>query len=131
MACPACGGDLLPFPVPAALLDVLPDDRPGAAICPHCLTVVPEDDPPDTLPDFSEISDAFPTEPDRGVILAVLLALLDSPATYRTELESVAVTAEGRGLDVFLFLDRLQRDSSVSPHLALDRRSTQLEQLLG
>lgn len=130
MPCPACDGELHAFEVPVELVDVLPDDRAGAAICGTCLTVVPTDDPPSTLPDFTAISDAFPREPDRAIVLVVLLALLDSPATYRTELETVATTAERRGLDVLLFLDRLQQDRTLSPHMNLSRRSTQLEQLL-
>jgi len=131
MDCPACGGTVLAFPVPEDLGALLPDDRAGAAICTHCLTVVPEDDPPTDLPDFTAVSDAFPREPDRAVVLAVLVALLDSPATYRTELETVATRAEARGLDVLLFLDRLDRDRALSPHVDLGRRGAQLEQLLG
>lgn len=130
MACPRCGNPLLAFPVPPALSGVLPDDRPGAAICTTCLAVVPDDHPPDDLPDFTAVSDAFPPEPDRGVVLAVLLALLDSPATYHSELETVVTHAEDRGLDVLLFLDRINHDHTLAPHFDVERRSTQLEQLL-
>lgn len=130
MTCPACGADQVAFPVPDVLQAVLPDDRPGASLCTNCLRVTPTDDPPNAFPDFTAVSDAFPQRPDRAVILAVLLALLDSPATFRTELQTVTDRAEGRGLDVFLFLDRLQTDSSLTPHLDLARRSAQLEQLL-
>lgn len=130
MACPSCDEDLLAFPIPSALTAVVPDDRPGAAICMHCLDVLPDDDPPDALPDFTTVSDAFPPEPDRGVVLAVVLALLDSPATYHAELETVVTHAEDRGIDVLLFLDRIRHDRTLTPHFDVQRRSTQLEQLL-
>ncbi|MFB6103907.1 MAG: DUF6276 family protein [Halobacteriaceae archaeon] len=130
MDCPACASTMVAFPVSAALGELLPDDRPGAAICPHCLTVVPEDDPPPDIPDFTTVSDAFPRESDRAVLLAVVVALLDSPATYRRELETVVDRAESRGVDVLLFLDRLGRDPDLSPHFDVDRRGRQLEQLL-
>lgn len=130
MACPNCGGEMLVYPVPDQVRSHLPDDRSGASLCRRCLTVTPVDDPPDTSPDFSTISDAFPDDGADAVILASILALLDSLALYRREIEALASMAEARGIDVLLFLDRLAVSGRIQPHFDADRRRSQLEQLL-
>lgn len=130
MDCPECGAATLAFPVPADLRGFLPDDRPGAALCTSCLAVTPEDDPPGELPDFRSVSDAFPREPERAVVVAVMLALLDSLVLYRQELDDLAAEAERRGVDPLLVLDRLANDGALDPHLDLPRRRSQLAQLL-
>jgi hypothetical protein len=130
MACPECGAETLSFPVPEDVRDLLPDERAGAAVCTRCLFVTPEDDPPADLPDFAAASDALPRDPERAVTVVCLLALLDSLALYRSEIEGLAREAERAGVDVLLVLDRLGADPDLEPHLDLGRRRRQLEQLL-
>lgn len=130
MACPECGGETLRFPVPAALRASLPDDRPAAAICTRCLFVTPSDEPPADLPDFTAVSDAFPQDRETAAALALVLALLDSLALYREELNGLVERVEAAGVDPFLVLDRLARDPALDPHLDLGRRGRQLEQFV-
>lgn len=130
MACQQCGGETLAFRVPGDLREHLPDDRPAASVCTRCLFVAPEDDAPADLPDFTRVSDALPQDPESAVGVVLALALLDSIALYRDELSALVGYAEGRGVDVFLVLDRLGADPSVDPHFDLERRTTQLEQLV-
>jgi hypothetical protein len=130
MTCADCGGDELVFPVPESVREYLPDDRPGATVCTRCLRVGPSDDPPDEDPDFSAASDAFPSDGETAAVLASLLALLDRLALHRSEAEAVATVAEGHGVDVLLFLDRVAADESVDPALDVQRRRIQLAQLI-
>lgn len=130
MSCPACGEQTVEAPVPAALASHLPDDRPGIALCTHCLAVSPVDDPPADLPAFDAIADAFPTDPKKALPVVLMLALLDSLALYRSELDTLAGIAERRGVDSLLVLDRLAADPTLEPGFDLDRRRHQLAQLL-
>mgnify|MGYP000126759682 CR=1 FL=1 len=130
MACPDCGGEELAFPVSATLREYLPDDRAAAAVCRRCLRVRPADDAPANLPDFETVSDAFPADRETAAALVVALTLLDSLALYREELDALLARVERAGVDPLLVLDRLARDPHLEPHLDLDRRRRQLEQLL-
>lgn len=130
MTCPECGGSQVVFPVPDAVRDHLPDDRPAAAICANCLRVSPEDDAPADYPDFSAVSDAFPRDDETAAVFASLLALLDRLVLHRADADAVAAEAERRGVDALLFLDRLAADDSLAPHFDVTRRREQLEQLI-
>lgn len=130
MTCPECGGTELVFPVPDRLADYLPDDRPYAALCEDCLHVSPEDDGPGELPDFQQIHDAFPADPEAAAAIACLLAVLDSLVLYRQEADALATVAETSGADVMLVLDRLANDPALDPWFDLERRAGQLEQLI-
>lgn len=130
MSCPECGAETLAFPVSEGLRDLLPDDRPGAAICTRCLHVTPEDAPPADLPDFTAISDAFPRDREAAAALALVLALVDSLALYRRELDALLSEVEAAGSDPLLALDRLAGDPDLEPAVDLRRRSRQLEQLV-
>lgn len=129
MDCPECGAEAVGVAVPADLAGYLPDDRPAVAVCTRCLHVAPADDAPET-PDFGAISDALPRDQESATALVLALAVLDSPALYRTELEAFVETVERAGVDPLLVLDRLAADPDLDPHLDLDRRRRQLEQLL-
>lgn len=129
MSCPSCGGETVAFPIPEGVREHLPDDRAGAAICTRCLTVTPDDDPPDDHPAFSERVPGFP-DGETGAVVACLLALVDSLALYRSEVSALADAAERRGVDVLLLVDRLDAAEGVDPHFDVPRRSRQLEQLL-
>ncbi|MFB6146320.1 MAG: DUF6276 family protein [Halobacteriaceae archaeon] len=132
MDCPNCGGETVAFPAEGELADrlTLPEDRSGGALCARCLAFAPVADPPADLPDFREISDAFPADPDDAALVAAVVALADSPAHYRAELDALVADAERAGVDLFLTLDRLADDPDLDPHLDLRRRSDQIEQLL-
>lgn len=130
MRCPNCSSESIEFSIPEPLLDAMPERRPGAALCPHCLTVTPLDERPAGPSDWTDVHDSFPTDPAAGATVATLLALVDSLALYRGEIETVARHAESQGVDVLLVLDRLANDPAVEPHFDIDRRRPQLEQLL-
>lgn len=132
MTCPECGSEQLVLSVPTDLREFLPEERDVVAVCTHCLALDPDPDAasaPGETPDFARISDAFPTG-DAGVAMALAVGLLDSLALYRTELAALLERAERGGADPLLVLDRLGDDSGVEPHFDLDRRRTQVEQLL-
>lgn len=130
MTCPRCDAVTIAFSIPAALRAHLPDDRPGAALCTHCLTVTPVDDPPDDTPSFERVSDAFPANDEAAVAFACVLALLDSLVLYRDELDAVATYAETHGADVLRALERLDADDGVDAHFDVARRTRQLEQFI-
>lgn len=129
MDCPECGTRALAFSVPEHLAGHLPDGRPAAALCPRCLRVTPAESGTDA-PDFTAVSDSFPRDREAATTLAVALALLDSPALYRDELEALVGRLERTGVDPLLVLCRLADDDDLDPHLELDRRRHQLEELL-
>lgn len=131
MTCPECGGDQLAFIVPTDLREFLPEKSESVAICTHCLALDSADaaSAAESSPDFRSISDALPGG-DAGAAMALAVGLLDSLVLHRTELTALLERAESAGTDPLLVLDRLATDSSVDPHVDLDRRRTQVEQLL-
>ena len=129
MTCSECGGDQLAFAVPADLREYLPDEAECVAICTRCLTIEPVADAPDELPDFGAISDAFPTG-EGGAAMALAVGLLDSLALYRAEIAALLERVERAGADPLLVIDRLAADPDVEPAFDVDRRRTQVEQLL-
>jgi len=130
MDCPACGGLALDFSVPEEYRECLRGDDPGAALCSSCLRLHPVPDPPESVPDFTEISDAFPSNSEAAVPLALLVGLLDSLATHRAEIADLLEAVERAGTDPFLAVDRLADDPAVDAAADLRRRRHQLEQLL-
>ncbi|MFB6202624.1 MAG: DUF6276 family protein [Halorhabdus sp.] len=130
MDCPDCGADMLAFGVPKSLREYLPGDERGAAICPRCLRLVPVADPPEETPDFRAIDDAFPTEAEAGIPMALALGLLPSLAVYRQEISVLLTEVEQAGVDPLLVIDRLAIADGVETSLDLDGRRRQLEQLL-
>lgn len=130
MDCPDCGAATLAFRVPEAHRDLLPGDESGAALCTQCLALHPVADPPADLPDFQRVSDAFPTNPEAAVALALLVGLLDSLALYRSEISALLARVEREGVDPLLALDRLATDDDVDSEVDLADRRRQLEQLL-
>jgi len=130
MDCPDCGAEALAFPVPEGHRDLLPGEEPGAALCTRCLGLHPVADPPTELPDFQRVSDAFPTNPEAAVALALLVGLLDSLALYRSEVSTLLARVEREGADPLLALDRLGADRAVDSEVDLAGRRRQLEQLL-
>lgn len=121
---------MLAFPIPESVGPHLPDDRNGASICVDCLAAVPIDDPPAEYPDFTTIIEGFPEGGVTGATVASFLALLDSLALHRQDIEALAQMAEQDGVDVLLLLDKIAVSGRIQPHFDIDRRRPQLEQLL-
>jgi hypothetical protein len=121
---------MLRFPVPDTYADYVPEDAPGAAICPTCLGLDPDQDPPAGMPPFAEIGDAFPDEEQGAVPMALAIGLLTSLALYRQEIDDLFDAVEEAGFDPMLVLDRLAASGSVDSQIDLRGRKRQLEQLL-
>ena len=130
MTCPACGAETLAVPLAAEIRTYLPEEPPAVALCTRCLTVSPLDEAPAAVPDLQRVSEAFPRDDDAGVALVAVLALLDRLALYRAELNDLLDRIERMGVDPLLTLDRLAAEPDLDPAVDLDRRRTQLEQLL-
>jgi hypothetical protein len=99
-------------------------------ICTDCLTLRPVESPPATAGDLRAVSDVFPADDSAAIPLALLVGLLDSLATYRTEISELLERVERAGVDPLLAIDRLAGDPSVEPAHDLAGRRRQLEQLL-
>lgn len=130
MDCSDCGGETLAFRVPAEFRPLLPGDESGAALCTHCLGLHPVPDPPAETPDFQRVSDAFPTNAEAAVPMALVVGLLENLALYRSEISELLTSVERAGADPLLVLDRLARDADLEPATDLSGRRRQLEQLL-
>ncbi|WP_226480745.1 DUF6276 family protein [Natrinema amylolyticum] len=139
MACSECGSPAISFAVPEGYRTDAPSAAAVVSFCTHCLTLEPapradrdgtDEATAPTDPDFSRVSDAFPTRPERAVPLALALGLCSSLATNRTAIELLLREVEGAGGDPLLILERLDDDPSVEPAIDLERRIHQLEQLL-
>lgn len=131
MECGNCGTRTVVFSVPDADEAFVPGGASAVGLCPHCLALQPADASavPDE-PDFARVSDAFPTEPDAAVPMALLVGLLDSLALYRSEISTLLARVERAGVDPLLVLDRLAADESIETDLDIAGRRRQLEQLL-
>lgn len=129
MDCPSCATSMLAFAVPEEYAGAVPDDTDAVAICPRCLTLEPAT-PPEDEPSFEAMGDGFPSDPEAGIPMALLVGLLDSLALYRSEISDLLSAVERAGVDPLLVLDRLAADSTVETDLDLRGRRKQLEQLL-
>jgi hypothetical protein len=129
MDCPNCGAPMVSFAVPERFRDHAPEGSDHAALCPECLTLSTADAAP-ADPRFDRISSAFP-DGEAAVPLALAIGLLDSLALHRRDIEALLVAVEEAGTDPLLVLDRLHAQGGVDPAFDIDRRRSQLEQLLG
>lgn len=135
MTCSACGADsTITAAVPDELREYAPANAAAVTICQRCLTVESASDGTGASvsvdPDFTRISDAFPTRPAQAIPLALTLSLCSSLATNRAAIESLLEAVERAGADPLLVIDRLCADPDVEPTIDLERRRHQLEQLL-
>jgi hypothetical protein len=128
--CPACGATTVGFAVPEDLRASLPGSESAAALCTRCLALHPIDAAPAAEPSFQAISDAFPSDPDAALPMALLVGLLDNLALYRSEIATLLERVEQAGTDPLLVLDRLAHDPDVEAAVDLAGRRRQLEQLL-
>ena len=130
MTCPDCGSETLAFPVPEQYRDALPGEEGGVAVCTHCLTMQPASDVPSEVPEFQQLSDAFPSNREAALPMVLVVGLLSNLALYRTEISDLLGAVERAGADPLLVLDRLERDPELDPATDLSGRRRQLEQLL-
>jgi hypothetical protein len=132
MSCTECTRGTMAFRVPEELRDCLPENAGAAALCVSCLTLQPPaaNEHIAEEPDLTEISDAFPAEPDPGVSMALLVGLLESLALNRPKLERLVARVEEQGHDPMLILERLADDPELNPAMDLRGRGNQLEQLM-
>lgn len=130
MACSACSAPTIAFSIPEEYREYAPAQSSAATCCTRCLTVDPEDDDVLEEPDFTRVSDAFPTNPGAAIPLALALGLCSSLATNRAAIEELLEAVERAGTDPLLVLDRLVDDPEIEPAIDLERRRHQLEQLL-
>ncbi|MUV89095.1 hypothetical protein GJ629_03580 [Halapricum sp. CBA1109] len=129
MECSECDGVAVAYPVPDQYRSLLPEATPGAATCTRCLAIQPVTDPPDDHPDYQRISEAFPSDPDAAVPMAIALGLLSSLALNRQAITDLLAAVERAGSDPMLVVSRLVDDTTVDPHVDLVGRRRQLEQL--
>jgi hypothetical protein len=130
MECPTCGVATVTFAVPEELTPYLPGSESAAALCTRCLSLHPADSTPAEAPSFDDVSDAFPTDPDAALPMALLVGLLGNLALYRSEISDLLERVERAGTDPFLVLDRLAADPAIDAEVDLAGRRRQLEQLL-
>ncbi len=130
MDCPDCGSETVAVPVADERRALLPGEEAGISLCTHCLGMHPAPDPPAEVPDLQTVSDAFPSNPDAAVPMALVVGLLANLALYRSEISDLLVEVERAGTDPLLVLDRLARDPNLEPAVDLAGRRMQLEQLL-
>jgi len=130
MDCPDCQTPMLQFPVDDEYREYVPEGAPGAALCPTCLVLEPDENPPAEPPDFGTVGDAFPASRDAAVPMALGIGLLTSLALYRSEISDLFTAVEEAGADPMLVLDRLAATGSVDSQIDLRGRKRQLEQLL-
>jgi len=128
--CPDCGEEIAIFSVPTEFESLVPGTEPAVCLCTHCLGFYPVPEVPDEPPAFDRVSDAFPTDPEAAIPLALLIGLLDNLALYRSEIETLLERVERAGVDPLLALDRLAADPGIETDLDLSGRRRQLEQLL-
>jgi len=130
VTCPDCGAPTLGFAVPEQYRDALPGESPGAEVCVQCLALRPVADPPTEIPDFTAIGDAVPSNDDAAVPFVLMVGLIPSLATNRSEISELLASVERAGTDPLLALDRLADDPTVDAEADLRTRRRQLEQLL-
>jgi len=128
MPCPACGGDLVAFAVPADLREHAPESSAHATLCSRCLRVHPADEGP-ANPTFDAVHESFPSG-EAGAAFALALGLLDSLALRRDAIDDCCAYAERAGADVLLTLDRLADADGLDPHFDIERRRHQLAEML-
>jgi hypothetical protein len=126
MPCTRCEEPTVGTSVPESLQPYAPDA--SIAICTNCLWIEAADD---TATDggLETISEELP-EGEAGIGTVLLVDLLDSLATNRADIEALVDELETEGSDPMLALDRLAGDAGLDPHVDIDRRKTQLEQLV-
>jgi hypothetical protein len=130
MECSDCGSAVVAFDVPDDLREYVPGGEDTVGLCTYCLRLHPASESPPETPSFTAVSDAFPSNPDAAIPMALVVGLLSSVALYREELTRLLERVERAGTDPLLVLNRLADDSDVDAAVDLRRRRHQLEGFL-
>lgn len=134
MYCSYCDSPLVLFEVPEAYGEYAPEEAPVATICSRCLCVTGLEESDQVAvadsPDFTVVSEAFPTRTKPAAGIALVLGLCASLARNRNDLEALLADLERTGTDPLLLLERVCHDATVEPEIDLERRLHQVEQLL-
>jgi hypothetical protein len=128
MTCTECGSPTVSFEVPESVREYAPSEGRYAAVCSRCLHTQPATDEAGP-PAFDRVDAAIP-DGEGAVAFVLAVGLLDSLALNRAAITALCEHAERHGVDVLLTLDRLASADGVEPQFDLDRRRTQLAQLL-
>lgn len=128
MDCSECALELVAFDVPETYHGHVPGSETTVGLCPQCLAFEPVPEADD--PEFGRISDAFPTNQEAAIPMALLVGLVSNLALYRSEISELLEAVERAGTDPLLVLDRLDYDETIETDIDLAGRRTQLEQLL-
>ena len=123
MNCHDCGATTVAFAVPD---DLDGFDEPTAALCTRCLALH-STKRSDANPDFTAISDDFPTGA-AAVPMALTVGLLDSLVLHRNAVETLLERVERKGTDPLLVLDRLASEPELDPKINLATRRRQVAQ---
>jgi len=126
MPCADCDGETVTFAVSPSVRDAVGTEV--VSLCTRCLAME-EGKEPDEEPAFALVGEAFPSETEAAVPMALLVGLLDSLALHRAEITTLYEEVEGAGVDPLLVLDRLASDPGVRTEIDLAGRRRQLEQL--
>ncbi|WP_440770837.1 DUF6276 family protein [Natronorubrum sp. DTA28] len=129
MACSVCDSPTVAFTIPEPYREHAPERSSAATCCTRCLAVGSAADEVLDEPDFTRVSNAFPTG-EAAIPLALALGLCSSLATNRAAIEELLEAVERAGTDPLLVLARLVDDPELEPAIDLERRRHQLEQLL-
>lgn len=131
MQCSECDGEVLVVAVPDELRGYL-GDPDVAAVCRRCLTTTPYEGPAtDDSEAVADLSDALPSNPDAALAVTTFVTLCGSLALHRSEIEKLVSRIERAGVDPLSALDRLATDPDLDLAIDVERRRTQLTQLLG
>lgn len=130
MQCSECRSETVSFAVPDELSSFAPGGGSAAAICTSCLSVQPVESA-DGGGDLTDVSEAFDVDDEAAVEMALVVGLLSSLALNRSKIETLLERVEDRGVDPMLVLEELEADTGLKPSVAIGRRRSQLEQLMG
>jgi hypothetical protein len=130
MQCSNCRSDTVAFTVPEDVSEFAPGNGSAAAICTSCLNVYAVESA-DEDADLTAVSEAFDVDDEAAVEMALVVGLLSSLALNRSKIETLLERVEDQGVDPMLVLEELEADPGLKPTVAIGRRRSQLEQLMG
>lgn len=130
MKCSNCGAELISFIIPEELHEYAPNNRSYSAVCQHCLQIESIQNRPKKTPIFNIISDEIPKNPEVAILIVLLVNLLSSIALNKDKILALIEQIEQKGVDPILILNRLAADPQINPKIDLNRRRSQLLQII-